>query len=328
MILLKNTANNLRYLSFAIAISASFIATDTFAWSRQGHYELGNTTFNALSDSSKVYMRLRLHAMNTTGAKLKNMGDLSVMADELKDLPLEDVFKKFGEGVPLIFESEQKENTKHWHYQDAILNDKKAKCNIDSKGALIIKLNQFKEILMDRNNRLSIVQEGILWAFTLHLIEDIHQPLHNMSKVNGECESDLGGNKVCVKEENKQCELNLHQYWDRGFGVFDSPLTPTEIQSFQFSPESWAQEGIDQAEFVYGKRKEDYELTAATIVKSRAELASARSAKFIETIVRFKKGESPSAATPANTKPAHSVKVEPTSDENTSMVERNSEPRQ
>ncbi len=285
MILLKNIVNKFGLLMVAIG----FFASDVSAWSRQGHYEIAITTFNSLDDSSKVYLRLRLHALNAAGADLKNLGDVSVLADKIKEMPMQEVFHKYGEVVPQHYESEQLSNTKHWHYQDVIINDKKSKCDVSSKGALITQLNAIKEMLMDPESRLSIVQESILWAFAIHLIEDIHQPLHTMSRVNGDCESDLGGNKVCVTRTDGKCELNLHQYWDRGFGVFDEPLVAVQLDNFQLAPESWAQEGLAHAEAAYAKRNDEYEMNARAIVKTRAELAAARSAKFIETVISFKK---------------------------------------
>ena len=50
--------------------------------------------------------------------------------------------------------------------------------------------------------------------YLIHLIGDIHQPLHNASLVDEKHpKGNLGGNDFLIETTNSQIK-NLHSYWD------------------------------------------------------------------------------------------------------------------
>lgn len=92
-------------------------------------------------------------------------------------------------------------------------------------------------------------------AFIVHLIGDIHQPLH-VGKNN-----DHGGNKITVEFFGDRS--NVHSVWDSGiieheklsyteFATFINKLDKSEIHKLQASGiEDWAQESIEMREHIY-----------------------------------------------------------------------------
>ncbi len=62
--------------------------------------------------------------------------------------------------------------------------------------------------------------------YLLHLVGDIHQPLHGATRCTAaHPEGDRGGNDFKVKGE-----VNLHSYWDGGVGMFAHVLRPLSTE--------------------------------------------------------------------------------------------------
>jgi len=62
-------------------------------------------------------------------------------------------------------------------------------------------------------------QEAILIAFAMHLMEDLHQPLHTTALVRADCSHDRGGNLYCLNVIAGRCVVNLHSLWDQAFNA-------------------------------------------------------------------------------------------------------------
>ena len=100
--------------------------------------------------------------------------------------------------------------------------------------------------------------KGTALRVMLHVVGDIHQPLHAATKVNRQYpEGDRGGNLVILK--GNRVAKNLHAYWDRGAGFLISKRRYTQLQMEQMArnieqqwpcdlslvkidPRSWAEE--------------------------------------------------------------------------------------
>jgi hypothetical protein len=70
--------------------------------------------------------------------------------------------------------------------------------------------------------------------FIIHLVGDIHQPLHCATRVTkAHADGDRGGNDFTVTPaiDGKKVKIALHSYWDRGLGAF-----PKEGQNFAAPP--------------------------------------------------------------------------------------------
>lgn len=124
--------------------------------------------------------------------------------------------KKF----PVRFE---KYNQGNWHYADKywrqncetaiVIPEQGGK---DSDGKAIVKLYDFEKILKDPTA--GGADKAIALAWFMHIGGDIHNPLHNASRVTDEePEGDQGGNKFMLssKDAPREERLNLHSFWDQ-----------------------------------------------------------------------------------------------------------------
>lgn len=58
--------------------------------------------------------------------------------------------------------------------------------------------------------------------YLIHLVGDIHQPLHSVAMFSNEFpEGDQGGNKITVKAPNGT-SYNFHSFWDQGGYLFEN----------------------------------------------------------------------------------------------------------
>lgn len=145
----------------------------------------------------------------------------------------------------------------------------------------------------------------------VHLVGDIHQPLHNINRYNANHPmGDHGGNAYLIHSKTAN---NLHAYWDLGLGEFrrfqkPSPETEAAIQKYSVGieerypentfiparlitkPIEWAQEGHDLARmFVYElKEKEtpsrEYHYAGKQIMEQRIAIAGYRLAAMLNQI--------------------------------------------
>lgn len=157
----------------------------------------------------------------------------------------------------------------------------------------------FRASLNDSNN--DLVSYDLCWM--LHLVGDLHQPLHCTTRVSQvHPKGDAGGNAVTVTHLGKT--IKLHAYWDDLLGPTDTPIqdilkiskqlpsaNPSKTQILD--PKQWADEGVALAQasvytspvgpgagpFVLTPK---YEKAALSLARKQVALAGARLAKMIQ----------------------------------------------
>src|SRR5262249_25967709 len=136
----------------------------------------------------------------------------------------------------------------------------------------------------------------------LHLVGDVHQPLHCLARFSAASpEGDDGGNAVRLSSP-----ANLHSFWDGVLGAGNAPSTAiNSISSLPVAPTSsanalnvqhWIYEGFEARTTVYrspiGPRNGPFTLTdaykarAKTLARKRIALAGARLAKILNDELR------------------------------------------
>ena len=115
----------------------------------------------------------------------ESLPTVSTWADEIKSDP-----------------ESRKYNT--WHYVNIPLDEDYADIEKNKNGDVVTAINECIEVLKNKNSPLS--SKVFYLKFLIHLVGDIHQPLHV-----GRFE-DRGGNDIKVKFFGKQ--TNLHRLWD------------------------------------------------------------------------------------------------------------------
>lgn len=144
--------------------------------------------------------------------------------------------------------------------------------------------------------------------FLLHLVGDIHQPLHCASRFSARHpEGDRGGNDFLLTGRHEQ----LHAYWDHGadaFPVLDGKDWPAQVRRWtdattraapkssvphwrQSDPETWARESFELAEAVVYRGVSEgsepsaaYEARAQRIVHRRLALGGYRLAALLDDV--------------------------------------------
>ena len=201
-------------MCYCILMMALVFATTqkTYAWSQHVHTKIGQHTLLLLPpQQQEYYSSLASHLP----AKGLGFSDMSAWVDSIRKKTVYDVYSG---KVPRALQAMAHKPTARWHYENAFYRpgDKAASCRVRNRGELEPALIQLSKALTEKLTRR---QEAITVALFMHLVEDAHQPLHSISKVEEDCSHDRGGNLTCIQKHARSCILNLHQVWDRGFGI-------------------------------------------------------------------------------------------------------------
>ena len=151
------------------------ISHTLFAWGKTGHRIVGEIAEKYLTKNAKAQIK-RLIGHH-------NLSRISVWADEIKSDP----------------------NWKHandWHW--CTVPDDEEYMEGNHRGLAVEKTREFIKTLKSKKS--SIKEKQIALKFLVHLVGDIHQPLH---VGNGK---DRGGNNIKIKWFGEP--TNLHSLWD------------------------------------------------------------------------------------------------------------------
>lgn len=164
----------------------------------------------------------------------------------------------------------------HWHYVDiAFSNDGTPVKNLVDTDNAIWALNKLAPVV--KNDRANPYERARFLAFLVHLVGDIHQPLHTVSRVSAAFpDGDKGGNLFPIKYKMGNVQIrNLHQLWDGGVGIFESnqdhavitelatnitahyPIAYFGQRVKELNPENWAKEGYTIATTIIYKTAEN-----------------------------------------------------------------------
>lgn len=105
------------------------------------------------------------------------------------------------------------------HYIDIPFSTDGSHLPMIAKVNAITAIQHSNEIL--QSPQASMRAKGIALRILIHVVGDIHQPLHTATRISWHYpEGDRGGNLI-VLPKNKVAK-NLHAYWDKGAGLFVS----------------------------------------------------------------------------------------------------------
>ena len=162
------------------------------------------------------------------------------------------------------------------------------------------------------NKQATPLEKGIALRILIHIVGDLHQPLHAITKISQQYPTgDRGGNLVRLSKNS--IASNLHAYWDKGAGflvttvylqpkhgsarskqIYVRPKQvklqarqllhdwPCDIHAQIINPYEWAEESYNLAkQFVYNYPEDHildskYQIAASLIVQQRIALAGCR----------------------------------------------------
>lgn len=242
-----------------IMLMVSFV----FAWGKTGHRVTGEIADTYLTEKTKLEIQKILSDPSLAVA--------STWADEMRSNP---GFRKYNA----------------WHYANMPLNIKYAQSKKSSKGDIVQAIKQCKVKL--QSTETSTEEKAFYLRFLVHLVGDIHQPLH-VGK--GE---DRGGNDVKVKWFGN--DSNLHRVWDSemintylmSYTEFTAHLNTnfdyTSVKTL--SEDEWVNESQVMVRKVYSEAKNgdylgyDYIYENFDTVKSQLFIAGVRLANTLNNI--------------------------------------------
>lgn len=177
--------------NFYILLLLLFLSNNLFSWGLTGHRVVGEVAENHLSDLAKAKVGKILN--NATLAEVSNWMD-EVKSDRAYD------------------------SLRTWHYVSIPDGGTYEDSDKNPDGDIIKAIEFITEIL--KKGELSIEKEADYIKILVHLVGDLHQPLHVGRK------SDRGGNDIKVEWFWKKS--NIHRVWDSQM-IDDKKYSYTEL---------------------------------------------------------------------------------------------------
>lgn len=187
---------------------------------------------------------------------------------------------------------------KYWHFIDLPFTlDGTALPPVPGSNAQM-RIDAFRVVLASNSSSDELKSYDLCWL--LHLVGDVHQPLHCTTRVSAaKPEGDDGGNAVKLSGNPG----NLHSLWDGLLGGGNSPVTAanalsslptaTAAAASDLSTQHWIDESFSAAKSTAYKKPpigtgtgpftvtSSFKTTATTLAKKRVALAGARLAKIL-----------------------------------------------
>jgi hypothetical protein len=199
---------------------------------------------------------------------------------------------------------------RYWHFIDIPFSpDHAALPPLDAPNAQT-QIATFRATLNDSNASQDLKSYGLVWL--LHLVGDVHQPLHATTRFNQQQpHGDRGGNDVRLCVQPAVCNGRLHLFWDEVLGTSDryedaiakakALPTPSSSLSLVLDEAVWIEESFQAArETVYGPPvgigegpytlDEMYMTTARDLAERRIALAGLRLANVLNDIFDRRNG--------------------------------------
>ncbi len=114
----------------------------------------------------------------------------------------------------------------HWHYIDVAFSaDGTALKNLEDTDNVAWAIHQIEPVVA--NQKANPYERARFLAFLVHLIGDIHQPLHTTSRISAPLpDGDQGGNLYHIKFPAFHPKtISLHKLWDQGMDIFIGETT-------------------------------------------------------------------------------------------------------
>lgn len=164
------------FLFVLVLITQCTFAND-LVWSKTGHRVTGEVAEKYLTRKAKKAIHKLLNG--------QSLAEVSTFGDEIK------ADRKFREFSP-------------WHYVNFPLDKKYTDVEPSEDGDIVAGINKCIAVVTNKNS--SLTDKQFYLKFLVHLIGDLHQPLHVGRK------EDKGGNDIQVQWFGKGS--NLHRVWD------------------------------------------------------------------------------------------------------------------
>lgn len=190
-------------LAFSVLfLSYLLVPTQVFAWGKEGHEIVAHIAYGRISPATRIKVnRLLSDTPGAVGPEL--LVEASFWPDAIKWQP----------GTPVaifkVFGVRNAAGTSAFHYAD--MQGSRYNPDTDSDGgkSVVSGIERCKAVIRGTNASPTEKREAL--KFLVHLVGDIHQPLHAGRR------SDKGGNTIKIPaflNRKPAAGFNLHQVWD------------------------------------------------------------------------------------------------------------------
>ncbi|RUO60586.1 S1/P1 nuclease [Pseudidiomarina insulisalsae] len=253
-----------------LACSASFYSAPANAWGKTGHRITGKI--------AQAYLSVEATAAIAELLGPESLAEASTYADEMRSNPSE-FWQKTANPFHYVTLSEPH----HYHEHDK-----------PAQGDAMSALQDFTATL--QNPDASKEEKQLALRFIVHIIGDLHQPLH----VGSAALNDRGGNDVKVTFFGEPS--NLHRVWDSGLvdhqqlsytefsHWLQRRITPDQAQRWATpDPYTWIHESSQLRDDVYPQTDEpylawDYVYNYTPVMKQRLQQGGVRIAAYLNHV--------------------------------------------
>lgn len=212
------------------------VASPGYAWNSLGHRLVAQIACDNLEQKNISRLERYNHALDRNFKKQPSLMSAAPWLDSLRYL----------NGLWL----------EHYHYINLPFSRDNTTLIKPVPDNAITAIKQAKKTLHDPNA--SLYNKGFSLRILLHVVGDLHQPLHAISEYSKiHPHGDLGGNLFALASND--IGTNLHKYWDEGGGFLvekkvnakrlkelaehiEKKWPCAKMKNANMSPESWAKE--------------------------------------------------------------------------------------
>lgn len=292
------------------------------AWWDEGHMQIAYLAYSKLTPAVKdradaLLKRNPDYATWTAGApagmeKVYAFVHAATWADDIKEKPnyLNGKVTDANAGQNIGYSDLSKHD--YWHYKDILFTPDSTHMPAPPPVDAVTQLNKMIAAMPSSSSATEDLRSYDL-TWTLHLVGDLHQPLHAIARYTAQIagtEGDRGGNEEHIIPATGET-IALHAYWDRVFGgyssvfgaIYDtthagiSSITPDAAKANILDPDVWAQESFDLARqnaYAAPVRTDKtaveltraYETNARNVARDQAALGAARLANLLNQVLQ------------------------------------------
>lgn len=231
--------------SFFAVFFVSF-SFNVYGWNALGHMVVADIAYQKVTP--------------TVRAKLDKM-----ILNFAKEYPQDTTLMKIS-SWPDALRGQKVESFTHWHYIDLALSTDGTplKDLVDTDNA-VWAVNTIEPVL--KNTHANPFEQARFLAFLVHIVGDLHQPLHTTSRISAaHPDGDKGGNLFTVRHTaGSAASVSLHKLWDDGAGYLDGEELDNHADTIakyimasypepffgarvtDLNPTSWSKEGYNLA---------------------------------------------------------------------------------
>jgi hypothetical protein len=199
---------------------------------------------------------------------------------------------------------EDKNIHRYWHFVDLPFSRDETPLKQPKKPNALTQIILFRDTIASNSADDDVKSYDLVWL--LHLVGDVHQPLHATARFSqASPDGDRGGNDVRLCGD--PCRKNLHSFWDQAAGTgtgiaaiarAGDNLDEAEADAVEISdPQKWTDESFEIAKASVYKRPigagngpftvtTTYKKAARDVAEERIALAGARLAKLLNDFLR------------------------------------------